>query len=92
MNPLDGRLGPLVGQLLADLCEALSPDLQAKLVLYRAACELLVEDLQPRDRGALCYATSHLALQALGVTDAAVERVKVQLATGRDPETLDWRH
>jgi hypothetical protein len=88
---LESRLCALIERLLVDLRESLPPDVFAKLVLYRAASELLVEDWQQEAPGELRHATSHLALQALGVGDAAVERAKEQLITGRDPDTLNRR-
>ncbi len=85
------QLSALIDHLVADLREALPPEALPRMVLYRAACERLVEYWQPDDRNELRYATSHLALQALGVTDAAVERAKVQLTTGCDFDTLNRR-
>jgi hypothetical protein len=92
MNALDSRLAVLNERLRADLAEALGPDVLPKLVLFLATSELICEDMQPQDRGALRLAVAHLALQTLGVTDAAVEAAKTTLVTGRDPESLTWRH
>ena len=83
--------GHLIERLRADLTEALPPPVLRNLTLYIAASELAVEDLQPADRGALRIAAAHLALQTLGVDDARIERAKTQLATGRNPVTLNRR-
>lgn len=70
---------------------ALGPGSRAQLVLFIAATELVAEDLQREDAGRLRFASCHLALQALGIDDAGVERAKTQLRQGRDPETLNRR-
>lgn len=82
------QLSALIDQLATDLRAVLPV---SHLVLYRAASELLLERWQQTPPDELRYATSHLALAALGVTDAAVERAKQTLDTGRDPTTLDRR-
>lgn len=82
------RLGILVERLTEDLSAAFDEETRAKLTLYLAASELLVEEWQPQDREALRMATAALALRCLGVSNVAVERAKVQLATGRDQPTL----
>ena len=82
---MNDRLGCLIERLNGDLAEALDPSLRAKLALYVAASELLVEDEQPRDHNQLRFAVAHLVLQTLGITDASIERLKSQLASGLDP-------
>ena len=89
---MNERIAKLLERLMDDLHEALPPDLATKLVLYVAASELICEDLQPEDRGALRFATMHLAFQALGVTDSGIERAKIQLESGRDLDSLNRRH
>jgi hypothetical protein len=89
---IDDRLAELIDRLRDDLNETLGADGRAKLTLYRAATELMIDGLQPRDAGDLGLASSHLALRALGVTDAGVERLKATLrARGPEPETLNRR-
>lgn len=85
------RLGVLLNRLTADLREALPPEVKPLLVLYVAATELLFEEWQPADVGQLRSAVARLVLDSLGVTDCSVERMKEQLATGREQTTLDWR-
>jgi hypothetical protein len=85
------RLGVLLDRLTADLRDALPPELKPLLILYVAATELLFEEWQPADAGALRSAVARLALDSLGVTDCSVERAKMTLATGRDQTTLDRR-
>jgi hypothetical protein len=88
--PAQERVSLLLEQLADDLGEVLPRDVVRMLTAYRALTELWVESEQPDDRDALRYASSHLALQALGVTDAAVERIKAALRVGRDElPTLD---
>ena len=84
-------LTALIERLTADLAEAFDTPVRTKLTLYLAASELLCESMQPEDREALRMATATLALRCLGVGDLAVERAKVQLATGRDQPTFNRR-
>ncbi len=88
---MNTRFAELNECLRNDLAEALGPDVP-KLVLFLATSELICEDMQPEDRGAMRFAVAHLVLQVLGVTDAAVEAAKASLATGRDPNSLRRRH
>lgn len=85
------RLGVLIERLRNDLSEAFSDEVKAKLSLYIAASELLMDELQPEDAGHLRFATSALALETLGVSSTAVERQKVLLSGGRNVEYLNRR-
>lgn len=93
MNATERRLGELIGRLQPDLREALRDnEVLAKLLLYVAASELLVEEEQPADAGHLRHASCRLALETLGLTDSSIERAKVQLSTWREPDSLNWRN
>jgi hypothetical protein len=85
MIPLsEERLGVLIERLQADLREAFTEDLRKLLALYIGASELLVEEWQPADRGALRAATVRLALECLGVRDCDIQSVKDTLS-GHEP-------
>jgi len=88
----EDRLGVLIDRLARDLRDELPRDVIAKLVLYVAASELLFDEWQPADAGQLRFAVVRLALETIGITDTGIERAKVQLSTGRDPDTLNWRN
>jgi hypothetical protein len=78
------RLGVLLERVQADLREAFTEDLRKLIALYVAASELLIEDMQPQDRGALRAATVRLALECLGVRDRDIQSVKDTLS-GHEP-------
>jgi hypothetical protein len=92
VNATERRLGELIGRLQRDLTEELPPELLPKVMLYIAASELLVEEVQPADAGLLRNATCRLVLETLGLSDSSIERAKVQLSTQRDPDSLNWRN
>jgi hypothetical protein len=81
----------LIEKLTADLRDRFADD-AAELALLAAASELWLEH-DGSNAPNLRLLTARLVLDVLGVRDTAIERCRLQLATGLDPDTLkNWRH
>jgi hypothetical protein len=86
------ELERLLARLTADLRDELLPETRLKVLLFVSAAELWAELQQPADAGELRPAVAQMVLECFGAGDAAIERTRVRLTTGRDAPTLAWRN
>lgn len=86
------ELEALLARLTEELREELLPETRLRILLFTTAAELWAERQQPTDAGELRDAVGRMVLECFGAGDAAIERTRVRLTTGRDAPTLAWRN